>query len=318
MPVVSNTFVQLGKESTWGTEVSATDIIPVTSDPTFTTEYNAVRDSGRRGIAAMDYQLLQGGGRSTVSLEGSAYPSTIGHYLMAILGTDTKTGASTPYVHTFTLAAATPSYTIEDVNPTQDRTYTGLKCSEVGFTFNAADGLLQATSSWTGKTPTTNTRTTGLTATLEKPWIGIDASVSLGGSVVARVTTFSLTMTRAADPIHATGSRDPIRIDEGPLEVTFSVALDAGATPTDDLTKYLGSSGAFTEHPIVLTCTYGASTTLRSIAFTMTNANYGEGAATRDMGSGLYQLTFSGRAMYNTTDSGPIKVVLNNAQSTAY
>lgn len=317
MPILSLTKVNLGKESTWGTAVAATHVLPVTADPTFANEYNAVRDSGRRGIAAMDFALLQGGGRANVSLEGPALPAGIGHLLYGVMG-GLSTGSATSgvYPHTITLASSVPSFTIEDANPVAYREYPGCKVSELRLSFAAADGLLAHSTSFVGLTGVSGgTATTGLTAETAKPWIGIDTSVSIGGSAANRVTSFELTLSRAQEVVHTTGSRDPSRIDEQPLEVTFSISLDAGTANVDDLAKYMGTAGAFTENALVLTHTYGSTSTLRSLVFTATAANYGDGPATRDLGGGLYQITLNGRGIYNTTDGGPCKFVLNNTES---
>lgn len=315
MAIISNTKVQIGRETTWGTGVAATDVIPVTADPGFATEYAAVRDQGRRGLASMDYALLQGGGMTTVTLEGNATPIGIGHGLYAILGAvSTGSAVSGVYPHTFSVAATVPSYTIEDANPVQARRVIGAKCSDLALAFTANDGMLTAKTTWIGKPVATTTATSGLTAETANPWLGIDATVSLAGVSNARVTSFDLTIARSQDAIHAAGSRDPIRIDEGPVECHGSIAFDAGTTLVDDVAKYV-TAGSYTTEAMVVTCSYGATSTLRSVAFTLTNANYGEGPATRDLGNGLYQITLNFRGIYNTTDGGPVKVVLNNTKT---
>lgn len=317
MPILSLTKVQIGKESTWGTAVAATKVVPVTSDPTFSVEYNAVRDSGRRGIAAMDYNLLQGGGRSNISLEGPLLPDIAGNLLAGIMGTvSTGTAVSGVYPHTITLGSSVPSLTVEDANPVAYREVAGAKVSEVRLSFAAADGLLAHSTSLVGLTPVAGgTATTGLTAETNKPWVGIDTSVTIAGAATNRVMSAEITLARAQETVHTTGSRDPSRIDEQPLEVTFSISLDAGTSNVDDLAKYIGTSGAFQESAVVLTWTYGSTTTLRSLVFTATQASFGDGPATRDLGNGLYQITLNGRCLYNTTDSGPCKFVLNNTQT---
>lgn len=317
MPILSTTKVQIGKESTWSTAVAATKIVPVTSDPTYANEYAAVRDSGRRGIAAMDYNLLQGGGRANISLEGPLLPDIAGNLLAGILGTvSTGTATSGVYPHTITLGSSVPSLTVEDANPVAFRKYAGAKVSELRLSFAAADGLLSHSTSMVSLTGASGgSATTGLTAETNKPWIGIDTSVSIGGSAQNRVTSCEITLARAQEVVHTTGSRDPSRIDEQPLEVTFSMSLDAGPSSVDDLAKYMGTSGAFNESAIVLTWTYGSTSTLRSLVFTATQASFGDGPATRDLGNGLYQITLNGRCLYNTTDSGPCKFVLNNTQT---
>ena len=317
MPILSLTKVQIGKESTWNTSVAATKVIPVTSDPTFANEYNAVRDSARRGIAAMDYQLLQGGGLANISLEGPLLPDIAGNILAGIMGTvSTGTATSGVYPHTITLGSSVPSFTVEDANPIAYREYPGAKINEVRLSFAAADGLLAHSTSMVSLTGVSGGTATGsLSAETNKPWIGIDTSVSIGGSAQNRVTSFELTLSRGQEVVHTTGSRDPSRIDEQPLEATFSISLDAGTSSVDDLAKYMGTSGAFNESAVVLTWTYGATTTLRSLVFTATQASFGDGPATRDLGNGLYQVTLSGRCLYNTTDSGPCKFVLNNTQT---
>jgi hypothetical protein len=317
VPILTNTKVQIGKESTWGTAVAATKIVPVSADPTFGVEYAAVRDSGRRGIAAMDFFLLQGGGRSNIGLEGPLLPDIAGNILAGIMGTvSTGAAVSGVYPHTITLGSSVPSLTVEDANPVAYREVPGAQVSEVRLSFAAADGLLSHSTSLVGLQPVSGgTATASLTAETNKPWIGIDTSVSIGGTTTNRVTSAEITLSRAQEVVHTTGSRDPSRIDAQPLEVTFSLSLDAGTTSVDDLAKYIGTSGAFTESALVMTWTYGSTSTLRSLVFTATSASYGDGPATRDLGNGLYQITLNGRCLYNTTDSGPCKFVLNNTQT---
>jgi len=317
MPILSLTHVQIGKESTWGTAVAATKIIPVTADPVFANEYQSVRDSARRGIAAMDYQLLQGAGLANISLEGPFLPDIAGNLLAGIMGTvSTGTATSGVYPHTITLASSVPSFTVEDANPVAYREYPGAKVSELRLSFAARDGLLAHQTSMVA-TPGVSggTETSGLTPETNKPWIGIDTTVSIGGSAQNRVTSFELTLARGQEAVHTTGSRSPSRIDEQRLEASFSISLDAGTSSVDDLAKYMGTSGAFNESALVLTWTYGATTTLRSLVFTATQASFGDGPATRDLGNGHYLITLQGRCLYNTTDGGPCKFVLSNTMT---
>ena len=317
MPITSLTKIQLAKETVWGTAAASTDVLPVTAAPGFAVEYNAIKDQGRRGIASMDYALLQGGGGTVISADGPALPQSIGQLLYGIMGSWSAGAAvSTVYPHTFSLGSSVPSFTVEDANPIAPRKVSGSKVNSLTLAFNSADGILTQAVSLTGLLPVAGASTVISTPETAQPWIGIDATVSLAGTVVARVTSFTVKLSRAQDRVFATGSRDSIRIDEQPLEVTISLALDSGISAADDLARYLGSSGAFTQEAMVLTCTYGATTTLRSLVFTATSCNWGDGPASRDLGNGLYQTTLSGRALYNTTDSGPCKFVLSNTKAT--
>ena len=319
MPIYTLTKVNIGKESTWGTAVAATYVLPVTSDPAYAEEYNSIRDSGRRGLPSMDYALLQGGGSTAITLEGNAAPTSIGFLLHGIMGTDTLSGASDPYTHTIKAAASVPSYTIEDDNPVVYREYPGAQVSELRLAFTAADGLLTYSSGLRGKLGVTGgaaTPTTSLSVELDKPYVGIDATVSIGGTVQARVTSFEISLARAQEAVHVTGSRDPIRIDPQPLEASFQIALDAGPSNVDDVLKYT----QFLETPLVMTCEYGtpASAGYKLLTFTATKANFGDGVYSRDLGGGMYQVTLNGRCIHNTTDAGPCVFVVQNARSTAY
>ena len=250
MPIVSLTKVQLGKETTFQTPVAATYILPVSADPTYSTEFNSVRDSARRGIAAMDFNLLRGGGSTSMAFDGPALPIGIGHLLYGVFGSvSTGAAVSAVYPHTFSLGSSVPSYTIEDANPIAYREYPGSKCSEVKL-------------------------------------------------------------------VHTTGSRDPSRIDEQQLEVTLALTLDTGTGSADDLAKYIASTATYTQEAVVLAVTYGSTTTLRALTFTSTTMSWGDGPATRDLGSGLYAIALQGRALYNATDSGPCNIVVQNTQAT--
>ncbi len=317
MPILTTTKVQIGKESTWSTAVAATKVIPVTADPTYTNEFASVRDSGRRGVASMDFAVLQGGGRANISLEGPLLPDIAGNILAGILGTvATGTATSGVYPHTITLSTAVPSFTVEDANPVAYREYPGAQINEVRLSFAAADGLLAHSTSMVALPGVSGGSATGsLSAETNKPFIGIDAALTINGSATNRVTSLEITMSRAQEVVHTTGSRNPSRIDAQPLEVTFSMALDAGSSSVDDLAKYIGTSGSFDEAIVVVTFTYGATSALRSLVFTATQASFGDSAATRDLGGGLYQITLAGRCIHNATDGGPCKFVLSNTQS---
>jgi hypothetical protein len=94
--------IGFGKEVTTGTPVVATEFPPFTTHPKFEDVPVMLKDQGGRGSRAADQAVLQGVIASAGTYETFFYPGWGGHYLMAMLGTDTISG---PTAKTGTLTA---------------------------------------------------------------------------------------------------------------------------------------------------------------------------------------------------------------------
>ena len=305
MALTSGTGVGYKVEASWGAGATIGTVLPVTDDPTFTPTFDIIRDQARRdGIAAVDFKNLQGAAVSDISLAGLAYPEEVGDLINAITGGYAVSGSG-PYTHVFTLGAAPKSYCFEFVNPTQARKFTGCVESDLGFTFSAGEGALAWTSSWQAKEPTA-IGATSITDATAAPFLGWEGSLTIGGGADTTLVSGEITMARALNVLHtAQASQDPARIDADRLEVTASLVFDYAEAA---YLRFLNH----TENAVVLTFTKGT----KSLKFQMTNFAWGDEAATYDLGDATIRINMTGRAQYNTTDAGPVKITLINNEAT--
>lgn len=312
MPVQAKTFEQIvaiAKEVTFLTGVTPTVGIPVT-DAGGQPHVAEIYDVGRRGIAAVDFAAYQDAGHGEFKLDGFAYPDQIGYQLLGILGADSVTGGADPYTHAFALASTVPSFTIEDQiqgGSNGGMRFAGCRIASLAFSFAANAGVLAYTSTYSSGIPTKVTATNPSVSVLN-PWAGWRGVVTSAG-MTTRVISATITMTRALQIVHtAAGQQGPRYINAGPIAVDGDVMLTA-----EDLSDF---SSFLTDlsQSFVLAFSY-TSSQIRSITFTMTNANFNAAPVDyqRSGESVEAKLTFKG--LYNATDAGPIAVSLVNAKA---
>lgn len=106
MALSNSVKAKFGKESTWGTAVTPTVMLPFT---TFTAdpELDEIIDDATRGDSSMDYASYAGMGRTNVELESNAYPNEVGHFLFGIMGSSTYTASASQAVVTGSIATTT-------------------------------------------------------------------------------------------------------------------------------------------------------------------------------------------------------------------
>jgi hypothetical protein len=244
----------------------------------------------------------------TGSISGPVYPEEFGLLLLGIFGSEAVTGTG-PYQHTFTLNSGNPpSITIQVDDPVQPRRYLGCQISSLGLTYNAAEGLVTYSADLVGKDMETATAGT-FSEPGQPPWPGWKASLTLGGQAFAKVMTAELTFAREVQQVYALANTQLASFrDVGPMEVTgrLTAYFDSDA----DYNRFLNK----TQDAFVLTIGSGNAI----LEVTCTRMDYGDSPAEIDRFGTNLALNFTLRALYNSTDGGPAKVVLTNSTATAY
>ena len=315
MPLSSATGARIGREATYGVAVPPQITIPLSGDPAFNVIYESIVDSGRRdSIAAMDFDAYQGVGRSDISLEGMFYPEELGFILHAIMGKVTSAAvspATTPatYTHVFDLTPEGPSYTWEFAQPVQARRYPGMRASNFGLNFNASEGAVLWTSSFMGQVPVTATAASTVLSAVSEPFLGWEGDISVAGSDFDRLISLELTVERGVELLYtANNTQSPSRADQGRMQVTANLMIDYAADA--DYLRFLN----FTKNAIVVTFTRGTGAAKKELVINLSDFAWGADATTFDLGSETLKLSMAGRALYNTTDKGPIKFTLINSR----
>ena len=344
-PQVFTTLIQGIKESAFGTATTPTTAavswIPHYVDsPAF--QPRALRhilDEGFRGVAGQDFDLIPGPGNGTVSFNGDVYLDAFPHILQNMMGTDTTSGST---IHTMTAATNPPSYTYYWSQGVQSYLFPGTRLTSIRLSFNSADGALTYSAQGTSKLGVASgaaganaAYTLGATTTLSTPsaiypaspvlglagWQGAmtiadtvgGVGNAMGSAGNASVMEGEITFSRQLTPIHSlTGTQDISVIYAGPLQVQARLTMD-----WYDARIYnyfaLGASGVGANtNTVVLTFTQGALT----MAITITKAAWRQVDIERS--GAIYTQVGNVTGLYSSTDSGPCKVVVTNAVTTAY
>jgi|ERR1035437_494733 hypothetical protein len=300
------TKVGLGKETTFGTAVVPSFMLP-NKAPKPKDIYKQIVDSDLRGSNSKDQQSQQGTGHSEVDLDFPAYPDLIGNMLMALLGTDTPTGAGPTYSHALTQADAPPSYSITDYDGVAAKVYAGQKISDLTLKY-ATDGDFRVTSKSTGKV-SASAATPATAFTTAQQFLGWQSSVTIGGVANNKMIDFELSLKRVVELVWGAGdAKDVTDSAADALEVTGKMTF----VPSDhtELNYYLND----TQPTCVIVITSGTNV----LTLQMSVCSFESPTEIQRGGKAYPMISASFRAIYNATDAGSIKATLVNGQSASY
>lgn len=316
MPYQASWQVQVGlsKETTWGTAVAPSVFYPASKSVKLDTRYQNLLEEGWEGIAGKDKLYVQGVGWTEVNLPDMwFYPDNSVHFLMAMMGTDTVTGAG-PYTHTITVnnSVNPPSYTFSkfDGLVATARQSAGVYLEQVSLKF-ANPGKLAISAVGRGKLGTNATKPTAAYSTLS-PYLPWQGALTLNGSANARLIDCQLDIKRPLGQIWGLSNTQDLT---GQVVQDLEVDLKMTFVPIDytEFNLFLNNTqGAFS-----LIFTSGAAT----LTFQMSKCAF-EDPTVIDHGQAFARIMATGRAIVNSTDAGtgnaPLKIIAVNAQSGAF
>lgn len=317
MTLAHREIVQLSQQSTLGTSVTPTHLMPVTS-VSISEHFEQILDNGRRGADSMDYQAVQGVKHVEVSLEGQVMPHgttgmPFGLLLRNLLGSGTATssypspiqiGATGVYKHYRFLGTTKEYLTLEhaSLQSSNDREVEGCRCHSITLSWNAGEGALNFSADLVGRDVTlvTVADLSAQITTPENPFSGWRASVNVNGSTNTRLISAEWTLSREVHRTY-TGQNSQLYNDIllGPLEVTCSLVFDYSVV-TD-----LALFRAKTQGELLNLFEYGSSGTLRGFGIASFLTDFGDGAAEIDSSAVNNTLALTARCLHSTSD-GPI------------
>lgn len=309
-PLVAANFVGFKKETVWGTAVVPDLFLPVNS---VTPEVAIARilDAGKRAIAAKDFASYAGAKRGKLGFEGLFYDDIPARLIHGILGADTITGAADPWTHTLKLADTAPSFTIADYDAVtaDERRYAGMLVSGCTIRFSKETGALEYSVETEGKVPTDTAKSTPTFA--GTPYLGWQATATIAAVGNTDVLGAEIAMKRTPQLVYGgSNSQDPNRgFAGGDLEVTGKISFYAA---DDVILDYYRNA----TQPIVSLKLDRSVTPARTVEFLMSKCDFEKVDWDRSGEYVRWDATF--RALYNTTDGGPIQVVVLNGVSVAF
>lgn len=299
------TWLGVAKETIWGTAVAPTYFVPF-KDAKPEDVIDTVRDQGIRGALASTYNVLQGVKHSTMDISGEVFPDIIGLFLLALLGSDTVTGASAPYSHAFKLARTTqpPSLTHSRYDGTNMRQFAGHVGEELSLKWSKGAAIEFSFKSQ-GKSSAVGTTATP-TPTTTIPLLGWEFAVTLAGAANLNLTGFDISLKRKLYVQHAiNNSQDPTSIVALGLAATGKATFDKA--DDTELSAFLNN----TQPALVLTGTQ--PTTNYQLIIQMTKCAFLKDPVT---GKEVVQGDVEFEGIDNTTDGGPVLFTLKNAVAT--
>jgi hypothetical protein len=306
MPLSVKSKLGLGTEASWGAGAEPAVNLPV--EPfNLMFAFDSTLDQSIRGEVAMDFGVYQGVYSVEGDISGHIFPNEIGYLLTGFFGEATTTGTTSPYEHTFTVKETPKSLAITDyVSGVATYQYRGVYVSEFGFSFSAAEGLLDYTANLVGKSYA-NTTATVPAADANDAMQGWRATIKKGGVSYAKLIEFEATMSREVTLVYtASNTQVAYAAYVGPMEATGTMTLDFSSAT--DLNNYLNN----TEEAFVINFTNGTD----QFQWTASKMNYASDPAEIDRSNVNLQLILNWRALHNNTDSGPCQILLANSTST--
>lgn len=299
------TWVGLGKEATFGTAVTPTYYPPFKDvKPEDVIDY--IKDQGTRGALAATYNVISGIQHSTMDITTDAYPDILGLFLMAIMGSDTVTGASSPYSHALKLARTSqpPSLTHSYYDGTSIRQFAGHMVEEVGLKW-ASNATLEVDVKSQGKVSAIYGSSLTPTPTSTTPFAGWQFTATVGGTANLNLVGFDISLKRKLYVQHAANdSTNPTAIVAGGLEVTGKATFDKA--DDTELNAFLNNTQpSFVLQGTQPTTNFGLTLNMNKCAFLKDPISAKE----------VVQGDVDFEAIDNSTNGGPIAITLINGVS---
>lgn len=301
-------YLGVAKEASYGTPATTGIRWLPMRNPSTEEEIKYAIDNGLRGVAAEEFGAYQGVENYSFSYELDFYVTDTPLLLTNILGPDTKTGTAAPYTHTFNLAAAEPaSLTLHDFDGIDELYSAGSYLSQVGFKLDS-EGALTASIQGKGFPPVSES--TSVPSYAAEPYfLGWETALTLNGSGNTRLVTMEINLSRTLTPRWtANNTQSPKFIFVGPLKVDWKATFDV---EDDTEWNYFVNN---TQPSFSAKLTQPGSS--NAITFQMSKCAFTK--APKTSSKDWIQVDAAGSALYNTTDQGPIAIIVQNTQSTAY
>jgi hypothetical protein len=319
--------IQLGVETTYGTQVAATTVYPVDEGSGEFELNRATRfpeeDFGTQ-VAFLSSRGSHGVRIGTGSLTSDARFEDLGHLLQMSIGAAAYTGAG-PYTQTYTAGATTDttkSYSVEVTNDVQTFTANGVKCTSLELSFDAinagenspwkvnaelqANNVVKDTATAALTIPTTLETIEGhLTRIYQGTTATAFASLA---ELEAHLVQYSLRIEQPK-PLRPYGSTVDYAtsIGLGKRRATFNAMLKLSASTVSDVYDIFDASGGAVSERRWRIVAAGSGTKTLTIDHRVAFMNVTRDPSGRE---GEYLLSVEGNATYDATLASDLKIVI--------
>jgi hypothetical protein len=242
----------------------------------------------------------------------SVYHDTFGMFLASAIGVATKTVVDTIFDNAFAFANDPKSLSIQWDQPHRSTSpfqslYDVIDELVLDFDVN---GDFTFTAKGVGM-PETVIAAPAYSFSTARPFASWACLVTKGGSAFANLLKGKITIKRNRKPFYAfTNSQAPTKMTIGDRAVDFDLVIDFAAT-----SEYTQWKNATTDILVVKFEDLGTTIgTVSHPALTLTMSKCGYEEAEIDDGTDLPSIKVKGKALYNSTDVGPMAAILRSSR----
>jgi len=235
--------VSIGLETTFGTAVTPSKLIPVKAGDGIQTDIDLQTVQQVRGVLAKDQDAHAGKTKHEGSYEMALTAGNVGYFLKSALGgcaSALKSGESVVYEHTLTEAETKPSLTIEQSVGEIVRRYAGSIAT--GFKLSVKEGESAAISfPVAAKSQASATAVTGVSETAKVFEFSQTPGIVIGGTTYP-VQNLEIEYKNNGEMIYGLGSHDPVAFSVKGSELTGKFELYLSSSSASEYTDYLAGT----------------------------------------------------------------------------
>ena len=323
----NNRYVGIVKETAYGTDPTSGYVFGEVDDESMKHTYDVMQrtDMSRYGTAKANTGKEYSEGDINMAMLPDNFLGTV---LTGLFPTDTVTGSSPTYTHTFTEAGTDRSFTMKIGREEKEHTYTGVAVDSMSVSANLNEYAM-ISASFMGKAES------GLAAigasspsfNTADPLYFADAKVFFNGDATAsnlvKSISFDINMNRDGDNACGLGDATYTRLPpfqrrevSGTIEFNKIIHTAVESEPTyAELTAADGLE--FNGSGVELKVSFGDESTADILVFNFYKIRF-EAPDSNVSGRDTQTMTVPFVALYSPDDSKMMDVVMNNAQSAAY
>lgn len=303
---MGNTYLGLGKETTYGTAVSPTLFAVLEEPADLEAEVPMIEVPNVNAFGNLAF--VPGIRSANLSANVVATPKSLGALLAALMGAPTTTGSAPNYTHVYVPKLTYPSYTFEGKDGSGRYRVAGSRLGEISFD-HTPDGYLRASIAAMGKDKAAHG--SDATVTLETDFFYQSHLVATLDSVniSSYLESVSVGIQMGKEKLNGFGSSTISGIDaDGSAAVTIELTIRADGNEAARFTDYIAASPVALD----LTWTINANTSLQLDIANVVMTSDPTMLGSKELGTARINLQL--QAVANGSDL--IEVTLKNQQAT--
>jgi hypothetical protein len=323
----NNRYVGIVKETTYGTDPTSGYVFGEVDDESIKHTYDVMQrtDMSRYGTAKSNTGKEFSEGDINMAMLADNFLGTV---LTGLFPTDTVSGASDPYTHTFTEAGTDRSFTVLVGREEKEHTYTGVAIDSFSVSANINEyAMISVSMMGRAESALASVGASSPSFNTNDPLYFADAKVYFNGNATAsnlvKSISFDINMNRDGDNACGLGDATytrlpPFQRREISGTIEFNKIVHSAVSDEPTYTQLTSADGLeLSGSGIELKVQFGDESTADVLTFNFYKIRF-EAPDANVSGRDTQTMTVPFIALYSPDDSKMMDVVMKNAQSSAY